>query len=110
MRIVVVITMLLIVSACNSVPSLAIIDGASVVSTEKTVADHAISIYTGKNCSTIRTEMGLTYCEEDEVVPAPEVYCYHTLGKITCYDKPDPHKGRHQRVGDNDHNMVKKKR
>ena len=54
--------------------------------------------------------MGLTYCEEDEIVPAPEVYCYQTLGKVTCYDKPDPHKGRHQRVGDNDHNLVKNKR
>jgi hypothetical protein len=35
------------------------------------------------------------------------VYCYRTLGKVTCYDRPDPHKGRHRRVGNNDHNLIK---
>jgi hypothetical protein len=109
MRIVVIVAALLIVSACNSVPSIAIIDGASVVSTEKTLEDHAVSIYLGKNCSTVRVEQGLSYCVEDEVFPVPAVYCYRTLGEVTCYDKPDPHKGRHQRVGDNEHNLVRNK-
>jgi hypothetical protein len=110
MRIVVVFAALLLVSACGALPPLAMIDGASVVGSDKTLGDNAISIYTGKNCSTIRVEQGLAYCEEDEVVPAPEAYCYRTLAKVTFYDRPDSYRGGHQRVGDNDHNLVGPKR
>ena len=30
----------------------------------------------------------MTYCEEDEKVPQMNVFCYRTLGEITCYDRP----------------------
>jgi len=34
--------------------------------TEKTIEDHVISLSSGKNCSSVRKEKGLTYCVEDE--------------------------------------------
>ncbi len=109
MRFIAVIAGLLMLGACGAVPPFAILDGASVVGTDKTLGDHAISLYTGKNCATIRIDRGETYCEEDAVVPAQVIYCYKTLGSATCYDRPDPHRGRYQKLGGNDHNLAKKK-
>ena len=64
------------------------LEGASVVATDKTIGDHIISYSQGKNCSTVRKEKGLTYCEEDEIAEPEEVYCYRTLGNVTCYNRP----------------------
>ena len=106
MRYPAIIALILLLGACTS---WAVFDGISVMSTKKTMEDHIISISSGKNCSILRRERGLTYCREDEAIPVKTVYCYRTLGRVTCYDKPDPHKGRHQEVGRNDHNLVRKR-
>ena len=63
-------------------------EGVSIMATDKTVVDHVISLSSGKNCSTIRKDLGMTYCEEDEKIPQMNVFCYRTLGEITCYDRP----------------------
>ena len=70
----------------------ALLDGGSVVLTDKTMEDHAVSFGSGKDCSSVRSEQGLTYCKEDEpkFVP-PVVNCYRTLGEVSCYDRPDPY-------------------
>ena len=104
MRILMAMASLMLLDACAGY---GVAEGVSIISTEKSLSDHAVSIYSGKDCSTIRLERGDTYCVEDEVVPKLMVYCYRTLGKVTCYDRPDPHKGRHRRVGNNDHNLIK---
>ena len=93
------------VSACGEAT---IVDGASVVVTDKTLADHAISLYSGKHCSSVRLEQGLTYCVEDEKHIAPLVHCYSTLGGVTCYDRPDPYPGGQQELGQNDHNAPRR--
>ena len=103
MRIPAAIALILLLAACTS---WAVVDGITVMGTDKTLEDHVVSLASGKNCSTVRTERGLSYCAEDEVVPLAPVFCYRTLGEITCYDRPDPHKGRYGRVGDNDHNLI----
>jgi hypothetical protein len=95
-------------TACSSVPVYTMVDGAVVVATDKTIADNAISLASGKDCSLVRKERGLTYCKEDEVIPHPDVYCYRELAGVTCYDKPDTRRGDRGRLGDNDHNLVKK--
>jgi len=91
--------------ACSLAPPWAITDWAAVGITDKTLEDHAVSAYSGKNCSTVRTNQGRTYCEEDEKNPQAQVHCYPTLGKVTCYKKADPYKDNQQRVGENDHNL-----
>lgn len=83
------------------------IEGGSVMATDKTVADHIVSWTSGKDCSSVRWEQGKTYCKEDEVRVEPAVFCYRSLGDVTCYDRPDPHDNRHQRVGEYDHNLPK---
>jgi hypothetical protein len=77
------------------VPGAAQLEGVSTLATEKPLSDHVISIFSGKNCSSIRREKGLTYCEEDELQSAaPKVYCYRSIGGVTCYDRPDPFEGQ----------------
>ena len=95
----------LFLGACSAVdgaeslaPQAALIEGATVVGTGKTIGDHVISFSTGKNCSTVRKQLGKTYCEEDEVGRVDEVYCYATLGRPTCYSVPSPN-GETNRIG-----------
>ena len=92
--------------AMSGVPFLGQADALTVVSTDKTIVDHFVSISSGKNCSTIRREQGLHYCEEDEPEVEPRTYCYKTLGRVTCYDRPDPHANGAQKLGNNSHNLV----
>ena len=73
------------------------VEGVSVMATEKTMTDHIVSMASGKDCSTLRKEQGLTYCKEDEVVPKMNVYCYRTLGEVNCYEQPI-YDGRQERV------------
>jgi len=104
---------MLFVSGCGpltlaGMPFVGQAEALTVMTTDKTLADHVISLSSGKNCSTVRREKGLHYCEEDEPDAKPAVFCYKTLANVTCYDRPDPHAGGYQKVGDNEHNLVKK--
>jgi hypothetical protein len=107
-RIAVIAAFLSLLGGCAYWPETAVVNSAMVVGTDKTVADHVISLASGKDCSTVRVEQGLEYCVEDEVVPKPDVYCYRELAGVTCYEKPDMRRGDHGRLGNNDHNLVKK--
>ena len=101
----------LTVSACTDMSSLlpshlvskvtnySILSGASVMATDKTIPDHIVSYRSGKDCSTVRTEQGRTYCREDEPNPQPVAYCYRTLGDVTCYAEPDPARHPGEQIG-----------
>ena len=102
MRIAAVLLFGLMASACTQMDSLlpahavskvvnfSILSSASVMATDKTIPDHITSYSTGKDCSTVRTEQGRTYCREDEPNPMPVAYCYRTLADVSCYAEPDP--------------------
>ncbi len=105
MRLIALSAFLVVLGGCSAVPGLAQVEGAFVVGTDKTIEDHVISLTSGKNCSSIRKEKGLTYCEEDELQVKQNIYCYKTLATVTCYDRPDPNPGR-RRVDLNDHNRA----
>jgi hypothetical protein len=109
MRILATVVLCLFLASCG-IPATpyAMVDGAVVITTEKTMADHVVSAASGKDCSLVRLEKGTTYCKEDEVVPHPNLYCYRELGAVTCYDGPDLRRGNRGRLGENDHNYVKK--
>ncbi|HIJ38218.1 MAG TPA: hypothetical protein HPP80_04900 [Rhodospirillaceae bacterium] len=84
---------LLGLAACTAatLPATVMIDGASVVNTEKTLDDHLASWFTGKDCSTVRASLGEKYCEEPPAfVPKIErtTYCYKSLAAVSCYDQP----------------------
>jgi len=93
------------VAALAGCTSLGFAEGGVVMATDKTVLDNAISLLSGKDCSTVRKEAGRTYCVEDEPNPTAAVHCYRTLGDVTCYDRPNPYGDGQQKVGINDHNI-----
>ena len=77
-------------AAIKTVGNFSIISSGVVMATDKTLSDHLVSYSTGKDCSTVRSEQGRTYCREDEPNPMPNVHCYQTLGDVMCYAAPDP--------------------
>ena len=95
----------LLLTGCGGVPGLSQLQGAVVIGTDKTIEDHIMSMSSGKNCSIVRKEKGLTYCEEDEPEINHNLFCYKTLGSVTCYDRPDSNLSR-KRIDRNDHNKA----
>lgn len=101
----------LLVSACSEFYSIAprslvktagnvnMISTGVTMATDKTLMDHIVSYRSGKDCSTVRKELGRTYCVEDEPNPIPAVHCYPSLGDVTCYANPDPNRSLQSRVG-----------
>lgn len=71
--------------------SFVLLDGISVINTQKTLDDHVVSLITGKDCSTVRASEGERYCEDEpEVRPTlvRTTYCYKSLAQVSCYDHP----------------------
>lgn len=99
MRILVILTMMLSLSACGA---FVMAEGATIMASEKTIGDHIISWSSNKDCSTYRKQTGRTYCKEDDIQPKSKVHCYRSLGAVTCYDEPE--NSSRQEVGRNDHN------
>ncbi len=101
----------LAVSACGA-ETLAIgataVAGADVASlgiSDKTLVDHAASMVTGEDCSTVRAMNGDWYCKArlpDNTMVATQLYCYRSLGKITCYNEPQPYR-QNQQVAPSQH-------
>jgi|TARA_B110000438_G_C15222775_1_gene397995 hypothetical protein len=106
MRLIALLTLFVLIAGCGAFPGVSQMQGAVVIGTDKTIEDHIMSLSSGKNCSIVRKEKGLTYCEEDEPIINQNLFCYKTLGSVTCYDRPDSNMSR-KRVDRNDHNLVK---
>lgn len=82
-------------SACT--PQMIVGDLMSVIVTDKTIDDHIVSYASNKDCSTVRTELGMTYCKEDALKQTgPKMHCYNELGKVTCYKQPEIDTARNQ--------------
>jgi hypothetical protein len=72
-------------------------DVISIINTDKTLIDHAVSLSTGQDCSTIRKIDGKSYCAK-EPVPETPLYCYRSLAAVSCYRTPDPYNTGSQTV------------
>jgi hypothetical protein len=104
---------LLLLSACGGEVGLALL-GASAVSfatTDKFLADHAVSYATDEECSALQMEQTGEYCRTPEEIAEAQaaeearraagesdLYCYRTLGDITCYQDQDYQASLAQRV------------
>jgi hypothetical protein len=97
---------LLLLFALPGCESLALLEGASAVTTGERMSDRVISLSSGKTCSMKRKSRGLTYCEEDEAVPVQSPYCYRSLGGVTCYEREPAFGASQQKVGDGDPNAT----
>ncbi len=84
-----------------NLPKMLGIEGATMVGTGKTISDHIVSFATGKSCSTVRKNTGRHYCEEDEVAVPHPIYCYSTLGDVSCYAEPRPFGQSQIHIGQN---------
>lgn len=105
-------------AGCTMTESALLMGGATLVSfihTEKTVSDHVIGAATDKDCSTLRmvTE-GKPLCRDpvdsraENLAQAPSLasgqasaqvaggagFCYRELGRVSCYDRPNPYSYR----------------
>lgn len=102
-----VIALIVPLSGCflASGPGMFAVGTATFINTKKTFTDHAMSFLTGEDCSSLKYSTGDGYCEpfpseEDGDAAAMAEgrgtflgygpYCYRTIGKVTCYNSPDP--------------------
>jgi hypothetical protein len=87
---------------CSGTAAIAMagISAVSFAATEKFPTDHVASWVTGEDCSALEAERTGQYCRTEAEVAAaeaaarpgavPAVYCYRTIGEITCQSEPDP--------------------
>ncbi|MFQ6017111.1 MAG: hypothetical protein ACE5KF_02855 [Kiloniellaceae bacterium] len=98
-RIAVFSAMMLGLSACGSTAGV-VMTGASLatlIHTDKTVADHALSWAREMDCSLLHAAKNEDYCRPrggdaaraQIAVMSASLYCYRTLGGVSCYDRPD---------------------
>ena len=89
---------LLGLSACGGEVGLMVMGAsmATFIHTDKTVVDHAVGFSTDRDCSVLYLARDEDYCKPLEPVEPSQVaymsaalYCYRTLGGVSCYDRPD---------------------
>ncbi len=78
---------------------------ATVIHADKTIPDMALSAQREENCSLLHASRNEAYCqpappepEEALAALANKRYCYRTLGRIDCYNRPDFLASGHTRV------------
>ena len=75
---------------------------ASFIQTDKLPTDYVAEWASGKECrSLVAMKDGGPMCRKSFDAPRiyeKPIYCYRTLGRITCYDEPDPYRTTLQRV------------
>jgi len=76
---------------------LAAADAGTIIMLDRGMADVAVSLVSGRDCSVVRVARGETYCAPVEPPPAPPPLCTRSLGGIDCWETPPaalpPHRG-----------------
>ncbi len=93
-------------AGCSPADTALVMGGASLVTfiqTDRTISDHVIGAMTEKDCSTLRmiTE-GTSMCRDPAAAQAERApqtaamtsHCYRELGRVSCYDRPNPYSYR----------------
>ncbi len=60
---------------------------ASVALFHRGIEDLVVSAISGRDCSIVRLDRGLSYCARAEP-PRPTPFCTRTLGRPQCFDDP----------------------
>lgn len=67
------------------------VSGASLMHTDRTLSDHAVSLYRKQDCALLHFEAGEAYCQDEpEAAPEPVTHCYRSLAAVTCYAEANP--------------------
>ncbi len=65
--------------------------GASLIHTDRTLSDHAMSRYREQDCALLHLDAGESYCQEiAEASPPPQIHCYRSIAAVTCYSEANP--------------------
>ena len=88
---------MLLAAACGTTGSFYLLTAqlASFIQTDKLPLDYLAEIASGKECrSLVAMRDGGPLCRDtfDPVIYEKPIYCYRTIGAITCYSKRDPFK------------------
>lgn len=67
---------------------LAAADAGTIVMLDRGMADVAVSLVSGRDCSVVRVSRGETYCAAVEPPPAAPALCTRSLGGIDCWETP----------------------
>ncbi len=97
-RVLVICASLLGLTACGGETGMMLM-GASLttlIHTDKTLVDHAVGLSTDRDCSVLYLAKDDDYCKPPVPIEPGQVaymssalYCYRTLGGVSCYDRPD---------------------
>jgi hypothetical protein len=81
---------LLLLTACeHAAVAVGAVELTSVALLGRGVVDIGVSAVTGKDCSIVRLDRGLTYCAPAERLPASPPFCTNTLGNVQCWANPE---------------------
>lgn len=58
---------------------------ASVTLVGRSVPDILVSGVTGRDCSIVRIDRGLSYCGPRQDAPGPPPYCTRSIGSVDCW-------------------------
>lgn len=96
-RAAVLVASLLVLAGCGGTG--VVLAGASLatlIHTDKMPVDHLAGYVTEKDCSVLHTVEKEPYCQETGpdgharlAAMSARLYCYRTLGGVSCYDRPD---------------------
>ena len=99
-----VLALLLLVPGCahwaEPTGALAAADVASVVVFGRGIADIGVSAISGRDCSIVRLDRGLTYCAPVDPPPDPGPFCTRSLGTVDCWINPEALPMPQRSVGD----------
>ena len=66
----------------------AAVNVASVTLVGRSVPDILVSGVTGRDCSIVRIDRGLSYCGPVPDAPGPPPYCTRSIGSVDCWVSP----------------------
>ena len=89
----VLLLLLPLLGACEAAPFMLAADAASIVVFGRGVGDIGVSAVTGRDCSLVRLDRGLTYCAE-RTVQAAQPFCTRTLAIVDCWSPAAAPSGR----------------
>jgi hypothetical protein len=72
----------------------------SVATIQRSPVDALYSLATGRDCSIVRLDQGLTYCRPVEPKPEPPEFCTRSLAGVNCWADPDTVPGHPRGVAD----------
>ena len=69
--------------------ALLVADTASVVVFGRGIVDLGVSAVSGRDCSVVRLDRGLTYCAPRDTGPVRGPVCTRSLGVVDCWSNPE---------------------